>query len=1004
MGSLTIIAPFESASAADLVALTEANKAQATSAPGLGRTEVEENPESIINRCTLQYHPGLKSGWLRKITVNAMASQSDYDQVRAAVVDGYGIFDGTTDVAAAAQAWERDVVGAALAYFAEPVCLARRSYNFNLATRLFPGAKVVVADSGMIDPTTGERGVNGLLGWAVETEFDWMTGIGKIGYCFQPAAATVTGATKLGVLAPSARIDETFDFASAFDSETAAMYRFNETSVSSGYATAVDASGNGRDLSEDLIGSGLSDNYTHIVNGPGGHGGRYARWFPGIVDGACMSRAADAAGNACFNGAGWTIEAWIRPVLGIAGKIFTYQLGVGVSSVYMSMGELYLSATGRLGVFWETSTGGTPRASVNELSTGSVTDETWTHVAVTVDRSGATATAKFYIDRQLDRTVSGLTLSLNGTGGYNVGHQPDSSTAFHGAIMDLRVSTVVRTASEIANSALPPAYEHTADGSTLALWRFNEAPDALEESDYGYHARKLNGTIQIVSPLAPDGGQARDMATSSYYIAHWGYAPIQEALAGDWSFDCWTDFHTGYSAAINALWRYGGIGETQATNGASLSLDTARKLKTAWEHGSGTDDSKTTTAAIFATAGDGENVHHLAVVFWSAAGVYHLEVYLDGVLLESMTPTSRPDGMTTAWLSFGYDGTSTCDAVLDDLRWSSVRRTASEIADIYAGGWASGYNSLSKTLQLKAHEYSTETEDVDASWFLATDTVHVVDLSPDDPDAPLEWDDTIASVDAANNRITLTTGLSSPAWPDRGHFVVEFRAKAAATASQVARAAFIADDTTHSTGIAANDANVWGGDPLDADADLEQDAVYRRWNRGADDVAEPLSVHKLHELRDWANTALVYHTAPVFLSEIHATPVSFTGDGTSEILLGPPLWIPLYAGGARSIEVRFLAAMGTNTDGGATLRAVTSTSLPTDDGDFLEPTWDVSYALATAAVAESDVYAWVTATITIPVQVSGLVPGCWLAISVLLDDAAVGVINLRALHVAEVTP
>ena len=1013
-GKLTIISPFESASAENLIALTEANKARPITADDagkpvtdpvlLGRVDVDDNPETITNRCTLQYHPGLKSGWLRRITVNAMASQSDYDQVSAAVVDGYGIYDGATELAPAAGAWERDVVGAALAYFAEPVSLARRSYNFNLATRLHPGAKVVVSDDGMIDPTTGEYCVDGLLGWAVETEFDWMTGIGQIAYCYQPASATVTGATKLGVLAPSARIDETFDFASAFDSETAAMYRFNETSVTSGYATAADASGNGRDLSEDLIGSGSSDNYTHIINGPGGKvAGKYARWFPGVVDGAHLTRAADAEGNDCFNGAGWSVEAWVLPILGVAGmKVFTYQLGVSVDPLYMAMADVTIDAIGRVGVYWETSATSSGRSPILEYSTDALPDEEWSHLAVTVDRSGATATVKFYLDGQLNRTVSGVTKSASGTGGYNVGHQPGSAGAFHGAIGDLRVSTIVRTAAEIAASASDPDFEHALDDACLLLLRFDEAPDAIEESEYGYHARLLSGTVQIVSPLAPDGGQARDMAGPSYYIAHAGYAPIQEALAGDWSFDCWTDFHTGYSAAINALWRFGGSGETAATNATVLSLDTARKLKTAWEHGSGTDDSKTTTAAIFAAAGDGEIVHHLAVVFWSSGGVYHLEVYLDGVLLESLTPTSRPDGATTAWLMFGYDGTSTMNAVMDDLRWSSVRRTASEIADIYAGGWASGYNSLSKTLQLKPHEYSTEDEDVDMAWFVATDEVHIVDLSPADPDAPDEWDDTVASVDEAQNRITLTTGLAG--WPDRGHFVIEGQGKAADTTSQRIRSAVIADDTTRSTGVSDNDANVWGGDPLSADAALEQDIVYRRWNRGADDVGEPLSVHKLHELRDWANTALVSHTAPVFLSEIYATPVSFTGDGTSEILLGPPLWIPLYAGGARSIEVRFLASMGTDTDGGATLRAVTSTSLPTDDGDFLEPTWDVSYALATAIVAESDDYAWYTATVTVPVQVSGLVPGCWLAVSVLLDDAAAGVINLRALHVAEVTP
>ena len=184
---LTIVDPLDDT--ATPVPLTEDNKAHAVGpeealTPIVERTTCVRNPESFINRLTLRYGPSLKDGaWGKPFTINAQQSQSDYGQVRSAVTDGYGLYG-----SAAREAWTI-IAAAALTYFSRVVVACTRSFHFGLAPQLFPGARVIVDDDLMIDPTTGARGVSGLLAWVLSVLFDWGTGVGVVIFVFQPRAA-----------------------------------------------------------------------------------------------------------------------------------------------------------------------------------------------------------------------------------------------------------------------------------------------------------------------------------------------------------------------------------------------------------------------------------------------------------------------------------------------------------------------------------------------------------------------------------------------------------------------------------------------------------------------------------------------------------------------------------------------------------------------------------------------------------------------------------------------
>lgn len=69
-----------------------------------------------------------------------------------------------------------------------------------------------------------------------------------------------------------------------------------------------------------------------------------------------------------------------------------------------------------------------------------------------------------------------------------------------------------------------------------------------------------------------------------------------------------------------------------------------------------------------------------------------------------------------------------------------------------------GYDVGTKTLTCYAHKHSPAGAAADATYFPATSKVRIVEIDPDDPAAPLTWDDTVAS--QSGNTITLTTGLA----------------------------------------------------------------------------------------------------------------------------------------------------------------------------------------------------------------------------------------------------
>ena len=480
------------------------------------------------------------------------------------------------------------------------------------------------------------------------------------------------------------------------DASTIALFKFNETSVpGTGYATAVDSGASGRNLSETAqAGSGYSRNYTHIVNGPAGRDpGSYARFFPGL--GARLQNS--SVGAACitlFTGS-WSAEVWIcvKADPGTAGYIFAFG-GNAETQAFNVLGSWFVASNVSLGTLWEQGAG------VNVATNNGVvlTLGVWYHAAVTVDNSGGTATVKHYLNGALVNTTSGLTKTTGGTSNttIKVGSADDSGFLFIGALKSLKLSSVVRSAAEIAADYARTDYQHVVDADTFALRQFNEEPDAFEETDYGYHARKIAGSILIVDPLAPDGGQARFLDASTEYNCHDGFEPMRSMLvSGIWTYDTWVRMNTGYNGADRGFWVYGDPGpETLPDNFLSCTLTTSRRLSIFEEYGNGLDAGWLTTNPIFATVGDGYNRHYIVVVH----NGLNVKLYIDGVLVDDHDNTHLYEGGTISYLRLGSGYSISINPVLgsfDNSRWRNIAATQEQIiADYNAeGGSTPNYGS-----------------------------------------------------------------------------------------------------------------------------------------------------------------------------------------------------------------------------------------------------------------------------------------------------------------------
>ena len=194
------------------VTFTDDNKAQHLTARQAAQFQIDPDrtrstvaSEGMINRVTLRYQRMIGGDFKRQETINSLASQSAYIQVKAVKIDAWGIYEDLNGLPSGTiSAWHQGMVAGALSYLSRPLTIVERSYDFQLETQFSPGDRAGITDNSIVNPTTGARGVTSMPCWVLAKSFDWRTGVGKV------KLAMLRGDTsRWGLWAPSARVDKT---------------------------------------------------------------------------------------------------------------------------------------------------------------------------------------------------------------------------------------------------------------------------------------------------------------------------------------------------------------------------------------------------------------------------------------------------------------------------------------------------------------------------------------------------------------------------------------------------------------------------------------------------------------------------------------------------------------------------------------------------------------------------------------------------------------------------
>jgi hypothetical protein len=186
-----------------------------------------------------------------------------------------------------------------------------------------------------------------------------------------------------------------------------------------------------------------------------------------------------------------------------------------------------------------------------------------------------------------------------------------------------------------------------------------------------------------------------------------------------------------------------------------------------------------------------------------------------------------------------------------------------------------GYLASGPYLYLRSHEFSAATEAVDASHFRVGDSIRIVEVDPANPASYLVWTKTATAVDAASNRLTLSTAMSSPVFDGTKRYYVELGLYANVIAGVPSRAQGGADAYS----AIADDADMlvsnlvgpyqWGlfSDNLVSQAASTTTLFRRPRTIGDDSEGRPWSVFKIRDAARNCNVLWAYVTGQQVIAD-----------------------------------------------------------------------------------------------------------------------------------------
>ena len=407
-----------------------------------------------------------------------------------------------------------------------------------------------------------------------------------------------------------------------------------------------------------------------------------------------------------------TVELWLRHDHTTALAFVLFQYGAGgsdSSSDSNFLGQLCLNGNNSNRLRWHHEHGSGTNVHYDQATGSGLTINTWYHVAAVKTVTGSNCTIKFYVNGALVDTSGTLTSCTGGSASWiSVGATCGLGDAsFLGDIKDIRISSLARSTTEILASASKVDQKHDIDGSTVSLYRLEEAADGVDASPSAMHLFVPIHDIVNTSDDDPIelgdgdtcGGRFFNGETElDAYAAHPSASIYRAALEADCTFEAWLkpDGTLVQSSLIPGMgiFSYGAeTGSTSTTtNAIALRVSSAGNLIAVAYHGAGIAATYTTTATPF-TGSSLRTIHHLAVTKrLVGGGNFRWEFYVDGTFLEESGDLLNYESSASATIYWRLGFSNAAGfykhykGLMYEARLSNVRRSAAEILESYTRG------------------------------------------------------------------------------------------------------------------------------------------------------------------------------------------------------------------------------------------------------------------------------------------------------------------------------
>lgn len=353
-----------------------------------------------------------------------------------------------------------------------------------------------------------------------------------------------------------------------------------------------------------------------------------------------------------FGSNAFTVETWIRT--GVTSNTRMNLLNLGPTSVN-DQGTYLFIENGKFS--WDT------YASTDVVSTTSVNDQQWHHVAVVRDGT----TIKVFVDGQLE--ASGTHTFTVPQAASTIGTNDGSS--FKGEIDEFRIWSDARTDDEIAAN-----YQKQMAGNEnnlTAYYRFDDDPDGTTVDNKATSTGSaldatLAGDARITSiPLHAmnfDGSNdtlRKDLVSGDSVLTGSGSFTYEMRIKTD-------------AAGVQTMMSIGeNSGDATTSNGTALRIESDGSLGFNRSTGDNSADIKGTTAI-----NDGL-WHHVAVSYDQATGITRLLVDGEAVAATTLAAFDISDGVFR--IGTGLAGGNDFTGQISDVRIWNVARTDAEVAD-----------------------------------------------------------------------------------------------------------------------------------------------------------------------------------------------------------------------------------------------------------------------------------------------------------------------------------